>query len=692
MRPLHIKQPGLTKQAGTKISQSPKNWGHEALKALVDQHAYIDASQVRNKLQHIDPEEKRAFGVLIVDNRVAVPYNIRRNPQSMRVELDQLDVMFVPDPTGEDGRFQHLSKESFMQAIGQGEAGNMIGTESPMDEYDQLPPKNEYIGDLTGDVTPLEFSGYPNTLNGSGGLRTAGCGLLSKVIRDNQQLEHLYGLLGGKRGIQRGMEMVGLADSLAALEPGPEETAQTEFGDEPAVQVRKTDNGTLVVDYDNAAHPIGATELKSILQDDFEPVLQEVANRGWAMVRNFPCVRTPEVPMRTTLPSPVEQPGFYQVLGPDGERTPALVVDRKIMFDGQTLNTQFAVTPDGKWDEGKKFLGVRVEEPTDDHPARFGLPPSNEDGCFFDGQHVTPRISISTVTEAPDGTYITATRMDTLQPIGLVVLDAIVRPQSTTRHSELPDNFPDESYYLPSDMRWIKASGARADFVDAGMRDELQTQDDRPVALLRKNANYYSLEGRTLQQQIDLQMMEPSKMRYKLAALGCDDDVIEQAEHMGDQSEMALRGLRVMPYFKQARQDEGLTKVAQDLIGTIKKHAQFAMDGYDQMLEAPSEMAPGAEEEQAPGQEGFQTDPTADPQTLDAILSLQFVSDQNIREILEAEPTFKTVEDKLAKMVMAARQGEVSIDEEGAAMALEGVGRALQSIEKLKIEMESRHG
>jgi hypothetical protein len=59
----------LVKLAGTKISKNPQQWGAEVLKALASQHPYVDESDVDIKVNYMDPEEKRAFGVVIVAGR-----------------------------------------------------------------------------------------------------------------------------------------------------------------------------------------------------------------------------------------------------------------------------------------------------------------------------------------------------------------------------------------------------------------------------------------------------------------------------------------------------------------------------------------------------------------------------------------------------------------------------------------------
>jgi hypothetical protein len=75
---------------------------------------------------------------------------------------------------------------------------------------------------------------------------------------------------------------------------------------------------------------------------------------------------------------------------------------------------------------------------------------------------------------------------------------------------------------------------------------------------------------------------------------------------------------------------------------------------------------------------------------MDSALSLQLVSSENLDKVIEAEPNFMEVEDKLARMLVAARGGEAAIDERGVSRALKGMGDAIRSLKTLRMAMEDR--
>ena len=662
----------LVKLAGTKISKNPQQWGAEVLKALASQHPYVDESDVDIKVNYMDPEEKRAFGVVIVAGRAAVVFSIGPSEQTGQIELNPLDVMFVPNKDGDDGQFRHLSEFSFRDAIDQGGVGDVF-PKGDGESYSQLPPSNEYIGDMTGDVTPLEWSSY-DSMGGGNAMRTAGSGLLSCMLRDRTEVTTLSDLLDSHHGIGRAAKRLGLRDSLDNLLPEGDET-EDPFDTSPVVQIRKDDHNHLFVDFDGGeTQPISAIELKELLHEEFKPMMREVMDRGWAFVRNFPTVRSPEVPMFNTLPTPIEEGGWHRVVTKSDKPVDGLVCTQMLDFDGGRLPRQKVICADGKFDEGKVALGSLAGE----GKLPVGTPRSGTLGCFLDesaGFVATPNIRITkTITLPDDGTVLVGTRMDTMQPIGLVLVDNLLKPQKVESGHYDQRLIPDNAYYFPANLTFLELKDESVGVVDATERDGISAKSDkRPKATMRKNAGWYHLAGKVRGGHVNTGQVLEGEMRLKLASLGADDHAIERICEMGD-GQMELRGLR-RSRMKLASQD-GLPRISAEVTNSVvralKKCANDAMEGYNEAMQAEK------------------PDPMEDPQALDAILSLQFVSDENLEEISEADNLFEMVEDKLARMLLAARQGEVSIHEKGVQRALKGIGEARKSIKTLNIELESR--
>lgn len=77
----------------------------------------------------------------------------------------------------------------------------------------------------------------------------------------------------------------------------------------------------------------------------------------------------------------------------------------------------------------------------------------------------------------------------------------------------------------------------------------------------------------------------------------------------------------------------------------------------------------------------------AAPDTLDAVLSLGFVNEQNIAMFLEHLPTLEKAVSSLAEMLLGVRLGIQDIPEPSVASALSGVERSIQGLKKLNIRL-----
>ena len=674
---------GPEKTAGIKISKSPKQWAMEVIKALKSEHPYIDGKEAKIKFEDIDPEEKSARGAIIIKKSIAAPFTIGMNEDTRRVELNPIDILFIPEPGYEDGHLRHFNESSYRQAVQQEDVGRPFPRgDNEQEEYGKLPAKNEYIGDLTGDVTPLEYSGYPNAISGGGALRTAQSGSLSRIIHSQDQLQDLKQLLNDKNGLNLAAENIGLKDVLDNLETeGDDPPRRNEPGrNAPVTQIRRKDNGQIVIEYSNGhSAPISGVELEETLGSDFRPVMRKVMGRGWAIVRNFPTIKTPEVPVVNTLPGPVESGGWYELATSGGSTQDGLVCPQMLDFDGQVIRRQKVLCEHGGWDVGKTFLGRPTQEGVDCHPAAKSEFGQGKKGCFlteaFGEYQCTPNVTITQIVERPDtGLMAVGKREDTMSRVGLIFLDNLIRPREVHSRDLVDDILPEESYYIPTSFEFIEV-GDRKNLLVESDRKTVESKDDRPVAYLRKQANWYDLRGKTEHGQVEEPMMREPQMRMKLAMLGCDDHVIEKACEMED-DKMPLRGLRPssIRLKKEATSKTPNTETFQKAFGEFKKYAQQAVEGYNRAVE---QSAPEASQR------------AQDPRVMDAILSMHFADSDTLEELAECEQLFGDAEDKIGRLLMAARRGIDGLDERGLQKALKGLGKARKSLKTLKIELES---
>jgi hypothetical protein len=224
-----------------------------------------------------------------------------------------------------------------------------------------------------------------------------------------------------------------------------------------------------------------------------------------------------------------------------------------------------------------------------------------------------------------------------------------------------PQYLPQKSYWIPGHMNFFEIKkkikvADRADQRAQGMK-----------AVLEKKAGAYHMHGNvTGAGNIDFKNMDESKMRTKLAWLGGDDTLLDKAMKMKSGDSMPLYTLR--PAKVQLK-----TASAKGPIGTPMMWSRLKI-AAEQVIKSVDETK----------------DIQEDPQIMDSALSLQLVSSENLDRVIEAEPNFMEVEDKLARMLVAARGGEAAIDERGVSRALKGMGDAIRSLKTLRMAMEDR--
>ncbi|MFB6373595.1 MAG: hypothetical protein ABEN55_10870, partial [Bradymonadaceae bacterium] len=299
--------------------------------------------------------------------------------------------------------------------------------------------------------------------------------------------------------------------------------------------------------------------------------------------------------------------------------------------------------------------------------------------CFireaFGQTEATPQLKIKKVVERGDHTCIVANRLDTLETIGLCVIENLTRPESIRAGDETDEILPrGQSYYWPKHMDFVEL-GSRASLADEEDRVR-EGRDDRPIATLRKNANWYHLDGQTKTGSVQERMMDENEMRMKLAALSCDDQTIEKACEM-EGGKMELRGLRPCR-LKVASQDDPVSlppAQRRQAVRKLQKEAQKAMEGYDAAIERSQPKA---------------SEKAEDPDVMDTILSIQFVDEDTLREIVDSERVFRESEDKIARLLIAARRGVDGLHERGLKRALKGLGAVRDTLTTLKIELDSR--
>jgi hypothetical protein len=186
---------------------------------------------------------------------------------------------------------------------------------------------------------------------------------------------------------------------------------------------------------------------------------------------------------------------------------------------------------------------------------------------------------------------------------------------------------------------------------------------DKPVKLSPNGFDFYTLRGVDKYAQAagwDHTNLDRSQTKLILASLGCPMDKIAQAFKIASRSGVAeFHNLNFIPTKAEKiasfRPKAGaLIKAAKSIKRNLFKEASFIDNA----------------------------------QTVDALLSLNFVTPSNISKFIGKIPHFKASISNLASALLASRLGMKEIPEEATAVAMEKLIEVIEGLEKLRASQE----
>lgn len=646
----------MKKLAGVPLPGDTKTWPSEILKAIVNQHPYIDASKVSLSFKDVDPESG-AHGMISIAKKAAVPFSIRKNDSTGKNELDPLDVIF------DGAKYQSFDESSFEDVMESEGVGNVV-SKNKVD----VPSGNKYIGDKTGDVTPLEWTSNPTGFGGK--VSTASCGLLGKVVRTENDVAKLQSLMGSYSGVNSVLSAIGIGAPLERLTSGASESSK-QRPDVFFVRRRGYSASEFYVTTpDDDTRVMGITDLKQALGVDFKSVIRQVNRAGFAVVTDIPENLSSDIQDISwdNVKFPVQNSGAYTLQTPGGEFSSDkfYVFSNCFDFDGQNLRgQQLAVSGSGQFSLAEKFFGEEINGINSDalDMLKFSEIDVNKKGIFVSEQWGVPTASrvfdVEQILDLPGLSDVAmVVRLDNGTRVGLVPIAGIIRCQPVRAEllSQYKGVLPAYSYYLPQHLSFVELSEPIV------IPDYGSLKYSRPEVTVMKTANLYHIHGELEGgKRVDVRNLDLDRAVVKLASYGLEGPLLSKIIGIPNHKTLSLYGLREMAEKSQEKLASGID------LSEFKKHAEEAM-------KAVNEAATGGK---------------IDGQIADAITSMQFVSDDTLSELVGSDNIFAECEDKLAKMLLASRQGEESIEENGVQKALKGIGTARRSLKKLSIELES---
>lgn len=403
-----------------------------------------------------------------------------------------------------------------------------------------------------------------------------------------------------------------------------------------------------------------AIEICSKISDHAEDDINDVDQNGEKMLSIPPAVPGAIIARTDVdIPEQANEYDHYIVKDSRGISQEGVVIPKVIDFEQKPV-------------ELKIFLGKTMSTIQQDI---WGVRLKNS---AFKPKGVPPRVGqTGTFVFMPDQSHALATIPITIKAISLhegryslEALDLMGRGYHFVINAQMGlkriAKMPDGAYLLPKEMHWCVMEGfgdvsnSEASYL---VKVASHTLTDKPVTLIPTGYDFYAMRGVKKYAEAakwDETSMSRAQVKFLLHTLGCGSEKIAQAFDIARRVGHAeIHGLRFIPTVaekvaEQRPQASDLIKKAGALRRNLLKEAS-AIDNA---------------------------------QTVDALLSLNFVTPTNISKFIGKIPHFKATISYLAGSLLASRLGIQDIPEEATAVAMEKLIEVVDGLERLRASQE----
>jgi hypothetical protein len=356
-----------------------------------------------------------------------------------------------------------------------------------------------------------------------------------------------------------------------------------------------------------------------------------------------------------------EEFGHYTVKTKTGVCVEGVVLPHVIDFDQKRMGLKIFL---GKTMSSMQpeIFGVRLDA------SRFSLdaqpPRVGQTGTFVfqpDGSHGLATMPVTVKSTLLDGT---------VGSLKLVVADLMGREYNLTcspcAQLKRITKTGEGSYMLPGNMKWIPMDGFQP-ITDSAESYAVKTAGarltDKPVHLISTGHGFYAMKGVGKYASAagwDVSLLQPHQVKFLLTSLGAGQDKIAQAFEATRRAGSAeLHNLRFTPLSSE--------KIAQAM-PLARSMAKVAEHFKTDLVKAASYME--------------------STNTVDALLSLNFVSPENLTKFVSKLPHFKSCISQLASCLLASRLGVQELPESEISTAMQKLIEVVNGLETLKAKQE----
>jgi len=763
----------LVKTAGSRLSGDARLWPSEITAQIASEHPYVPVEQITVNFTRIDPVKGAAVGVAKVgsdDSSVQIPLVIKRKDGASEPELAPVDVVQV------NGRYRPLNESTIMGAL----AEKARGTSLPKQQGQGATQSNPYIGDVTGDSTPLEYGGQgtpyagpyavksasvldklardgvdddgrtkrillenPEILQIAEGKTADGVGILRKAagIRSFAQKSPYHfgatsgGIIGGIHGAIGGLRRGGVLGAasgaakgalkgaasgllaatvkeelnkragndvshtraLNASTPsnvsgstvssfGTPDLAMSRRGPGLAMPGVKLTNPSVMVVYLDAMGDIyvkftggpserirSADDLKSMLGGNLRECLRSLeTNRVYVATNDVQPVSWSAARQDASTARPITGSGMHSVQDKTGNTHVGFVVNDVVGLDGRSTKQKLFVAPGGGYALAEEMFGLKIGSNKMQHVPASQIKPRSF-GTFISYAQGKPlaispmflrskfRLSSSTgpVHSREKTVYVVEDSLTGIRS-SLIQTSAVVSPM---RAADIDTSFAavleGVVYLIPADSEWVQLNERLP--ISSSADEVVKTARESSVTRVCHGGGTYSIsrEGK------DWQRLDAPSLFCLLADMGVTSpsdlaDIEKQAREAHGEW-VGLIGLR----------EPEMRKMACEVVPP---------NSYPLLERLTGEMRPSVDLIKAASEVGGQT--------LDAVLSLNFITPSSVEAFTDSIDTFDDVSSKLAELLIATRLGLGHVREAPVKTAMEGIAKAVDQLKILKSASE----
>lgn len=353
--------------------------------------------------------------------------------------------------------------------------------------------------------------------------------------------------------------------------------------------------------------------------------------------------------------------GHYSVKGKTGVSFEGIVIPKVIDFNQKVVDLKIFIGKNMSSIQ-PNFAGIAIQNSRFKLPAQ--TPKVGQTGCFVfqpDDAHGVATVPV-TIRGAVmfNGTFKLQVQDMMGKPIKLKI--------NVDNHSPEFERIAqcDGGYVLPSNMKWVPMEGFEA-LSDSLESYSIKTAGSRltttPVQLIATGFGQYSMKGVNKYASAigwDKTNLDGYQAKFLLASLGAGQEKIAHAFHQASRTGYAeLHNLNFIPLVS-----EKVAK-ARPLAAALRKQANAIK--CDLIKEAST---------------------VENSQTVDAMLSLNFVSPENISKFVGKIPHFKSAISQLGSCLLASRMGIKEIPEQAASTAMQRLIEVVNGLEGLRSTQE----